>query len=116
MLIRMGAEAYITMGNKKRVDIRVIYQGWTKTIDVKAVRGYSSWIVNNVEQDDSHYVVLVCYNNKFEDVTSLPDVFVLPSDKILSLSKVFKDQKRVFKGDITQYKNSWNLFFDNTSK
>lgn len=111
MLMRMGAEAYVTMGNKKQVDIRVVYNNTAKTIDVKAVRGYSSWIVNNVKSDANHYVVLLCYNNNFEDATYMPETFVIPSEKLISLSKSFKDQKRIFKGDVLEYKNAWKLFF-----
>lgn len=49
MLYRLGLEAYITQGNKKSIDIRVILRnGTTKTIEVKAVRGYLSLVVNNI--------------------------------------------------------------------
>ena len=109
MLMRMGFEAHITMSNKKSVDLRVIKDDTTWTIDVKAVRGYSSWIVNNVVARHNHYVVLLCYNEMFEDVTKSPDVFVVPSADIASVAKSFKDQKRVFKRDVVKYHNAWDL-------
>ena len=67
LLYRQGYEAYITSGNKKSVDIRVAHEERTLSIDVKAVQGYSSLIVNNVAVKDNHFVVFVIYNNKFDD-------------------------------------------------
>ena len=109
MLMRLGLEAHITMGNKKSVDLRVVQDDRTWTIDVKAVRGYSSWIVNNVRVHHNHYVVLLCYNDQFADVTKLPEVFILPSADVELVVRTFKDQKRIFKGDITKYHNAWEL-------
>lgn len=111
-LIRLGYEAYITTGNKKSVDIRVIKDHQAISVDVKAVRGYSSLIVNNVRPDPHHFVVMVIYNDKFEDVTTTPEVFVVPSEVIPIIQKSFKDQHRVFKTDILPYKNNWKCLFN----
>lgn len=99
-LYRLGYEAYITIGNKKSVDIRVVHNDRTISLDVKAVQGYSSLIVNNVTARSTHYVVFLIYNNKFEDLSVMPELYVVPSADIKNIQKTFGDQHRVFKGDI----------------
>jgi hypothetical protein len=112
LLYRQGYEAYITSGNKKSVDIRVAHEERTLSIDVKAVQGYSSLIVNNVAVKDNHFVVFVIYNNKFDDVLTIPDLYILPSKEVIAQSKSFGDQKRVFKGAIAQYKDNWKIIHE----
>lgn len=107
LLYRQGYEAYISTGNMKSVDIRVVHKDRTLSIDVKAVQGYSSLIVNNVRGKDNHYIVFLIYNNKFEDITIMPDLYIVPSSHIKTIAKSYGDQKRVFKGDILKYKNRW---------
>lgn len=113
LLYRLGYEAYITLGNKKSVDIRVIKEEKTISLDVKAVQGYSSLIVNNVTAKNNHYIVFLIYNNKFEDITVMPELYIVPSNDIESLSKSFGDQKRIFKGAIGIYKDNWKILFNN---
>jgi|SRR5690606_25023542 hypothetical protein len=117
-LYRLELEAYISQGNKKSVDIRVIKEnGETLSIDVKAVRGYSSLVVNNVEPKKNHFLVFVIYNNKFEDLDSHPDIFIVPSQKICEpLVSTFKKEKRVMKGKLAEYKDKWNLLTDLTNE
>ena len=110
-LYRLGYEAYITLGNKKSIDIRVVKDEKTISLDVKAVQGYSSLIVNNVSYSPNHFLAFVIYNNKFEDLNITPEVYIVPSIDIPSIQKTFKDQKRVFKGDILTYKNNWCCLF-----
>jgi len=115
-IYRLGLEAYISQGNKKAIDIRVIQEnGNPISIDVKAVRGYSSLVVNNVKVQDNHYIVFVIYNNKFEDVLVPPDVYVVPSSDVPSITSHFKEEKRVMKGALEGYKNQWSLLKANTA-
>lgn len=117
-LYRLGYEAYITLGNKKSVDIRVVHNDVAISLDVKAVQGYSSLIVNNVTKSPSHFVVFLIYNDKFSDLSATPDVFVMSSLDVETVTKSFGDQHRVFKSDIKQYKNNWKCLFneENTAK
>lgn len=109
-LYRLGLDAYMSLGNKKSVDLAVTKKDDSViTIDVKAVQGYSSLIVNNVSSKPNHYIVFVVYNNKFRDINTLPEFFVVPSTDIESLQKVFKTEKRIYKSDIVKYKNNWNI-------
>jgi len=109
-LYRLGLEAYISQGNKKAIDIRVIQEnGNPISLDVKAVRGYSSLVVNNVEVKRNHYVVFVIYNDKFEDVSTIPEVYIVPSKKVPSITSHFKEEKRVMKGALTEFQNQWDV-------
>jgi len=112
MLFRQGYEAYLTLGNKKSVDIRVVGNTNTITVDVKAVQGYSSLIVNNVAALPNHYIVFLIYNNKFIDVTYIPEVYIVPSQDIASLCKMFGDQARIFKGAIESFKDKWSVIHE----
>ncbi len=109
MLYRQGTEAYISQGNKKSIDIRAIRRDGTPiSIDVKAVRGYSSLIVNNVGKGSrDHYLVFVIFNNKFDDLTTFPDVFIVPSLEVAGITQHFGQEKRVMKGALKPFKDQW---------
>ena len=107
-IYRLGLEAYISQGNKKAIDIRVIQDdGNPISIDVKAVRGYSSLVVNNVKANENHFIVFVIYNNKFEDVLTQPEVYIVPSLEVQSITQHFKEERRVMKGSLKSYLNNW---------
>lgn len=106
-LIRYGHDAYITVGNKKSVDIHVIIKKKAYSIDVKAVRGYSSWPVSNIKKDDQHFIAYVAYKNEFDNITTSPDVFLVPSKKVASFST--KAGMRSNKTGIDAYKDNWSL-------
>lgn len=109
-LFRMGLEAYLSQGNKKSIDIRVVHNANKSiSIDVKAVRGYSSLVVNNVRAEVNHFIVFVIYNDKFENVAIAPDVFIVPSQEVAAITKHHKLERRVMKGDLSKYKNKWAL-------
>lgn len=117
-LYRLELEAYISQGNKKSIDIRVIKEnGKTLSIDVKSVRGYSSLVVNNVEPKENHFLIFVVYNNKFEDLNQEPEIFIVPSQKMCEpLVSLFKEEKRVMKGKLADYKDKWNLLTDSETE
>jgi len=111
-LYRLGKEAYVSQGNKKAVDIRaVISDKKAISIDVKAVRGYSSLVVNNVKPKENHFIAFVIYNNKFEDVSTLPSIYIVPSKDVPAITKQWKNEKRVMKGDLEPYLNKWELLY-----
>jgi hypothetical protein len=110
-LYRLDLEAYMSQGNKKSVDIRVIKEdGQTLTVDVKSVRGYSSLVVNNVEPKLNHFIVFVIYNNKFDNLNEHPDIYIVPSEEIREpLVSTFKKEKRVMKGGLEPFKDKWHF-------
>ena len=107
-IYRLGLEAYISQGNKKAIDIRVIQEnGNPISVDVKAVRGYSSLVVNNVKTNENHFIAFVIYNNKFEDVLTQSEVYIVPSLEVPSITQHFKEERRVTKGSLESYLNNW---------
>lgn len=109
-LYRQGIEAYVSQGNKKAIDIRIVRpDGVAVSLDVKAVRGYSSLVVNNVKPVLGHFVAFVIYNGKFEDVSTYPEAFIVPSIEVPAITKCWKDEKRVMKGSLDTYKDRWDL-------
>jgi hypothetical protein len=84
MLHRLGADANLTLGNKKSVDIAVIRgKGRSVTIDVKGLAGKTGWPIDNIGPGDSkHFVVFVSFLGKISDPAVAPDVWVVPSLKI----------------------------------
>lgn len=110
MLYRLDLEAYISQGNKKSIDIRVINKnGISISIDVKSVRGYSSLVVNNVEPKPDHFIVFVIYKNRFEDLTETPDIYIVPSIELSKITEIYGNEKRVLKGKLENYSNKWDF-------
>ena len=107
-LFRMGLEAYLSQGNKKSIDIRVVHSADKAiSVDVKAVRSYSSLVVNNVSAVADHFVAFVIYNNKFTNLAILPEVFIVPSAEVAVITSHFKEERRVMKGALARYKDNW---------
>lgn len=84
VLHRLGADANLTLGNKKSVDIVVVRDaGDAVTVDVKGLAGRSSWPVDNLNAGKpNHFIVFVCFLDKIGDLTVVPEVYVVPSEKV----------------------------------
>ncbi len=88
LLFRLGYEASLTLGNTKEIDL-MVYDPETKkqiTIDVKGLKNKTNFPVpNKPSESENHFFVLVAYKNRFSDVDSTPDVYVIPSKKVKEL-------------------------------
>lgn len=108
-LFRLGVNAFISLGNKKAIDIIIkAKNGLSLSVDVKSVRDYSSVVVNNVEAAPNHFIVVVIYKKKFDDPSVLPDFYIIPSQLIISMQENYSNQLRLLKGSIEKYKNKWD--------
>lgn len=108
ILFRLGVNAFISLGNKKAIDIIVkAKNGFSITVDVKSVRDYSSVPINNVKVETNHFIVVVIYKKKFSDPTISPDFYIIPSADIPSLRSTFSKELRLMKGKLNIYKNNW---------
>lgn len=118
LLHRLGLDANLTLGNKKAVDIVVVRRaGDAVTIDVKAVAGRVDWLVGNIPTapKQNHFVALLTYDGKFEDVHSIPRAWIFPHANLVPLVKSAKppstmryiSRTEVLK--LAQYENAWNL-------
>lgn len=118
VLHRLGAEANLTLGNKKAVDIVVVRDaGDAVTVDVKGLAGKSCWPVDNIKMNQgNHFIVLVCFKDKIKDLSVVPEIYVVPSDKLEQfIYEAPRSKRRVVnlsrmrKNDAEQYQNAWNL-------
>ena len=89
MLYRLGAKAYLTLGNEKSIDIRITKDdGSWISVDVKSVRKGNAIPVGNAVDKDNHYYVFVIYNNKFSDLSVHPDFYIVPSHIVVDRKSV----------------------------
>jgi len=121
ILHRLGYAAYLTLGNKKSVDIAVVRDvGDSLTIDVKGVAKKSDWLVSKPSRRprDGHFAVLVGYNGKIDDVSCLPDAWVLPDREFLALIKTAKTgttwfiSRKVVVEQCERFKSAWHLLHE----
>lgn len=118
ILHRLGFTAYLTLGNKKSVDITVVRDvGDSLTIDVKGVAKKTDWLLSKPSRRPraGHFTVLVGYNGSIDDVGTLPDAWVLPDREYLALIKTAKTGKtwyisrKVVVEQCSQFESAWHL-------
>jgi hypothetical protein len=126
MLYRVGAEAYLTLGNKKSVDIIVKKKSKTITIDVKGLKGTTSFPIDNFEKGEkNHYFIFISFLDDIDNPEVLPEVYAVPSIDILKKNKALNGKKLIYynpKGtrQVVQlsilrklknkYLNNWKIF------
>lgn len=115
-LHRMGMEAMLTLGNKKSVDI-VVVRNASKvlSIDVKGLAGKSGWPVDNLRiARGDHFLAFVCYAGRISDPAFAPEVWIVPSTRVDSLTYKAPGGRRVvqrgtLKDKGAEYLNAWHL-------
>jgi hypothetical protein len=115
ILHRLGADASLTLGNKKAVDIFVIREtGDAVTIDVKGVAGPYDWQVDNVKLTApvNHFLAMVCYEGKIDQPEFSPNVWVIPTSEIEPFIKQYKNRTVVSRAEVRrngkQYMSAWD--------
>lgn len=89
MLYRIGANASLTLGNKKSVDIVIEKGEKVITIDVKGLRDTSIFPLDNwSKKDENHYLIFVSFLKKIDDPLCVPEIYIVPS---LDIEKKFKE-------------------------
>lgn len=112
LLNRVGAEAYLTLGNTKKSDILVKKGYEAITIDVKGCKSSSFPIGTEYEskKDKNHFYVFLYYKN-FEDIHEIPEIYIVPS---LSMDFVrnYKGSSNVFLNDLKEkgYSDDFSIF------
>ena len=115
MLHRLGADAALTLGNKKAVDIIVANEdGTLTTIDVKGLAGTYDWPADNVHlEDPRHFYVLVSFEGKIKDPQSVPSAWIIPSTEIKPFLHSFKTRRDVLRSVVKregkQFLHAWHL-------
>ena len=121
MLYRKGFDAYITLGNKKTVDIVVdSFSGKRITIDVKGIKGKTMFPVDNLKDEkieESLFIVFVTYLNQIGNHEIQPEVFIVPSVRIDELLYVNPKKTRrgvnysTLKKFRKEFQDSWHLLY-----
>jgi hypothetical protein len=89
-LFRLGYNVTLTLGNAKEIDL-LVYNEKTKktvTIDVKGSKYTTNWPMpspKKLSPRRGHFFVLLTFKNKTQDLTSAPDIYVIPSTMVRKL-------------------------------
>lgn len=115
-LYRLGADAALTLGNKKAVDIIVIKDdGTTITIDVKGLEKRYDWPADNIRvfNNPRHFYVLVTFEGKITDPLSLPSAWIIPADQMEQFIHKYNTRTVVSRKNVTtkgqRFLNAWPL-------
>lgn len=115
MLHRLGADANLTLGNKKSVDIVVIRgKGDSVTIDVKGLEGKTGWPIDNIGPGNAkHFIAFVCFQGKIADPGTIPLVWLVPSLKVASLAYHAPGGRKlmrvsVLRAEGSTYQDAWS--------
>jgi len=135
-LYRIGSNAYLTLGNKKSVDIIIEKKGELLTVDVKGLLGNTNFPIDNwSKKDKNHYLIFVSFDNKIQDTNYCPEVYIVPSAelentynvlggksiiysnpkgnrKVVQLNRL-RTLEREFKN---KYRDNWLPFIDNSNE
>ena len=85
VLHRLGTEASLTL-TQPYVDIIVVQgPGHALTIDVKTLAGTTEWHKDHFLARKHHFIAFVCYLKPVQDLSAVPEVYVLPSEQLASL-------------------------------
>jgi hypothetical protein len=116
-LSRLGYAVTITFGNTKVIDLMVAHpDGRVVTIDVKGLKNKTNWPLSPKLKNKTHYFVLVSYLNRFSDLETIPECFVIPSTEISKVLSSWSGNPNVTAVGYmavknTKYKNAWPLLF-----
>jgi hypothetical protein len=115
VLHRLGAEACLTLGNKKGVDIFLIRDtGASVMVEVKGVAGKFDWPADNIlpQEGRLHFIVLVSYEGRIHDPSTVPSVWVVPGKVIGTFIKQYKGRRVVSRAKLLKegvvFKGGWD--------
>lgn len=102
MLHRLGADAALTLGNKKAVDIIVTCESMTITIDVKGLEGRYDWPADNIHvlEGSQHFYVLISFEGKITDPLSLPSAWIIPAKELAQFIRKYKTRTVISRADV----------------
>jgi hypothetical protein len=122
MLHRCGADAALTLGNKKAVDIIVANENKTvSTIEVKGLVKRFDWPADNIYSfyDTQHFYVLVCFEGKMTDPLSPPSAWVIPANELSQFIRKYKTRTVISRAGVQAkgqcYFHAWSLIVGQTT-
>ena len=116
MLHRLGADAALTLGNKKAVDIMVANEDKKiTTVEVKGLEKAYDWPADNIRQfsDTQHFYVLVSFEGKITDPYSPPSAWIIPANKLQPFLKKYKTRIVISRAKVMKdggkFLHNWSL-------
>ena len=116
ILYRLGANAALTLGNKKAVDIIVTNEnGTTTTIDVKGLEKRYDWPADNIRLPAAgqHFYVLVSFEGKITDPLCSPSAWIIPSNDLAQFMRKYETRTTVSRADVKskgdKFLHAWHL-------
>ncbi len=116
MLHRFGADAALTLGNKKAVDIIVANKNKPiTTVEVKGLAKAYDWPADNIRNfiEDLHFYVLVSFEGKIADPLFPPSAWIIPSKKLNPFVKKYETRvvisRAKVRADGQQFLHNWSL-------
>ena len=118
-LYRIGLNAFITLGNKKGIDIVINTNGKKQiTIDVKGLQGTTLFPLDNVDENilkPNHFIIFLSFLNKMNDPSSIPEIYIVPQKHLIPL--MYRNPKGNRKGinlsmlrsTGKKYLNNWKI-------
>lgn len=115
MLHRLGADATLTLGNKKGVDIVVVREaGDAVTVEVKGVAKRYDWPANNIQSANPqrHFVALVSFEGRIADASVAPRCWVVPLPELEPYFRQYKGRRNVSRSAMLKtgqpYEDAWS--------
>ena len=116
MLYRLGADASLTLGNKKAVDLIVVREDETIiSIDVKGVAGRYDWPADNIHDfsNPHKFYALVSFEGNISDPLTQPNTWIIPADKLLKFKHAFKTRvdisRKLVMTEGQEFHHAWDL-------
>jgi hypothetical protein len=116
MLHRRGAEASLTLGNKKAVDIAIVRgAGRTVTVDVKGVAKRWDGPADNVHlpTHNRHFLAIVSFEGKIREPASPPSVWVIPARKATPFLRKYRTRTVISRAAVeahaVRFREAWHL-------
>lgn len=121
LLCRAGKDAYLSLGNKKGVDIIVkTDKGAICIVEVKGVNKRNDWLIGNSGKlpiEQNLFYALICFNGSIEKITTKADFWLIPSEKLKESTehKIAGNGKTVYisnkyvQDNYVDYKNSFKF-------
>ena len=115
MLHRLGADAALTLGNKKAVDILVMNEDKTiTTVEVKGLAKAYDWPADNIHQfkDARHFYAVVSFEGRITDPSFPPSVWIIPSRRLSNFIKRYETRTVISRAKVIangkKYHHNWS--------
>jgi Holliday junction resolvase-like predicted endonuclease len=121
-LYRLGLSPFLTLGNRKEIDIVLYKNNDIVTIDVKGLKGTTNSPIGTrakleqLQNLENHYFVFVCYRNRFNNISFLPETYIVFVQRAIQLSVDWPGQNQVSINYSTlnqhrdEFLNKWEIF------